>query len=30
MTSDKSIIVYFSATGTTKKIVGFISEITTI
>ena len=28
MTSDKSIIVYFSATGTTKKIVGFISEIT--
>lgn len=28
MTSDKSIVVYFSATGTTKKIAEFISEAT--
>ncbi len=28
MTSDKSVVVYFSATGTTKKIAEFISEIT--
>lgn len=28
MTRDNSVIVYFSATGTTKKIAGFISDIT--
>lgn len=28
MVSDKSIVVYFSATGTTKKIAGYISEST--
>jgi len=28
MASDNSIVVYFSATGTTKRIAGFISEAT--